>query len=78
MFELYRAVQLEIFLYSPIFQKNRSVAGVQNELIIMCDNHGGVLIPRYRIDKRADIFHTTVVQSAGRFVKNRQSFILQK
>ena len=46
----------------PSSKKKRSVAGVQNELIIMCDNNGGVWIPRYRIDECADIFHTAVVR----------------
>ena len=50
MFQLHRAVHWKIFGYPSVFQKNNSIAGVQNELIIMRDNNGGVCLARYRID----------------------------
>ena len=69
MFQLCCIFQREIPCYFPILQKDYTIANGQYELIIMRNDNRCILISSDGINQITDIFHATIVQTAGRFIE---------
>ena len=74
-FQSFRIVQRKVLCDDPVLQKNYTVAGRQDKLIIMGDDDGCVLSPCNRNDQVADAHHAVIIKAAGRLVENVDALI---